>query len=376
MGGIALRPGPVGGSDLGFSDDFTAGRLSGARHQTRCASIQADRPVGQGIGLDDQRLGVRPCTIDDATEHLPGDGRTVRVARNWQLEPVRLLDARRLANAGGAGVVALPGAGEIDVALGPFDGHIGSTIAPVGYLVPHQAAGSRPIDRLGQHEGGDVAHLAVCILDMLDVVDDRVAWQAWIKFAEGAPRDLLEGQATALRGRQRAGLIDHDSGDACLGRTGQQVHAQQGDQGRTGRAPARSGRSGRSGRSCAGRARQGAGEVRLCHGPLSLLRGSVPHRRRHYAFERCAQSNPRAAGGHHAMSPGDQIAIFMRRATSLYFAVSLAIRVLIACGPMGGISRDMPASLSLTSGRLRISPISLARRVNTACGVPEGAAMP
>jgi hypothetical protein len=142
-----------------------------------------------------------------------------RAARHRQLQPLHAGHRGRHAVRRGARVVALPGAGQQDVARHAFGiGHREHAPA-VGHVVPQQPAGLFQVDRLEDHEGRQVAHLAVAVLGELDVLDDPVARQRRVELAEGAPGHLLVGDADPRRGGHRQHLVDHDARDARLRRS-------------------------------------------------------------------------------------------------------------------------------------------------------------
>lgn len=70
---IATRPGPISRGDLTLVADFTTLIFGAARDQLRGLGIEADRQVGNRIGLHNQGLRRGSCAIDDPAQNLASD---------------------------------------------------------------------------------------------------------------------------------------------------------------------------------------------------------------------------------------------------------------------------------------------------------------
>jgi hypothetical protein len=95
--------------------------------------------------------------------------------------------------------------------------------ASVRHVVPHQAAAAGIVDRLGDDEGRDVAHLAVGVLDQINILDQRVERIGGIELTERATRDLLvlapviAGAGLAGAECRRDAIVDDNTRDTSLG---------------------------------------------------------------------------------------------------------------------------------------------------------------
>ena len=208
----AARPLPVGARNDLLVRHLAARRFAVARDEHVVGGVERRRQVGHRIALHDQALRRKPGPVDDAADHLAGDGRAVAMARDRQLEEVapgrghRRAHGRAVVGVDGR-VVALPGTGQADVAEDPLGHDEGGRAAAVRHVVPHQSARIGHVDRLGQHEARRVADLAVGTLCQADVLDDRIARIGRFELAEGAPGDLLVGDRLA-RQRDRRTVED------------------------------------------------------------------------------------------------------------------------------------------------------------------------
>ena len=174
------------------------------------------REVGNRVAHHVERLRPGPAAVDDAAEDLSG-----RAGDPGRLHP--LVAARRDRRRGrgvgghhrGAGVVALPAAGEADVALHAQVARDRDPAAAIGHVVPHQAARLRQVHRLDDEEARDVLDLPVRVsLGMREVCDLVVVPVARIELAERAPGDgLVRRLAGGLSG-ERLGAVDDDARDA------------------------------------------------------------------------------------------------------------------------------------------------------------------
>ena len=177
--------------------------------------VEARRPVGHRIAVHDHRPGVLSRRIHDPRHDPAGDGRAVRVFGDRH-DDVVIVRPR----SGGARSVALPAAGEADVAIGAFDRHDGEPAGTVRYVVPHQVARFRHVHRLHDLERGGIFHHAARVTRcQLDVLNDGVAAVLGIEFAKrlAGERLVLAGIAEAGAVESRRGfLLDDDAGNPRL----------------------------------------------------------------------------------------------------------------------------------------------------------------
>src|SRR5258708_36821254 len=85
------------------------------------------------------------------SHHHAGDRRPVPISRDRHHRPVVDVAGSRLVGRV-AGVVALPPAAQADVAVDPAGRGERDPAAPVRYVLPHQVAALRHVDRPGQPE--------------------------------------------------------------------------------------------------------------------------------------------------------------------------------------------------------------------------------
>ncbi len=215
---ITACPGPVAGRNGLLADHLTGHGLAGAGGQLGLGRVQAQRFVGHRVGLHHQGLRGGASPVDDAREHLARHARAVGVARHRHLKKLHARHRSLGPHGGGAGVVALPGTGQVDIPEGALLRRKGRQPAAVGHVVPHQSAGLLQIDGLVDQERGDVAHLAVGVFGQFNVLNDGVTGQLGVEFAKGAACNLLVGDAVgaAGHGRHGQGFVDDDAAHAGL----------------------------------------------------------------------------------------------------------------------------------------------------------------
>ncbi|HEX8883525.1 MAG TPA: hypothetical protein VF797_03450 [Noviherbaspirillum sp.] len=126
-----------------------------------------------------------------------------------------------LPHRGIARAIALPGAGQADVALVALCHHNQRGASAVGHVMPEQAACLVHVLWPGQHEAGGVPDLAVLVLAEFDILNQRVQRVARIQFAECPSRQLFVFDGLPGGTGQRLLLIDHDAGHPRLYGCGQ-----------------------------------------------------------------------------------------------------------------------------------------------------------
>ncbi len=196
-------------------------------HQGAGVAVHVGRKIRNRVAHHVERRRIQSAAVDDAAEHRAGDARQhrrhhvmVRERRCRCAGGSRHIGrqaghARR--HGGGAGVVALPAAQQVQVTRGEQIGVERHVAAAVGHVVPHQAARVGHVHRLADAKARDVLDVATRIAwRETEVGDFLVVAIARIQFAEGAAGQFLVGLGGVGGVGQRGGRVDDDARHARL----------------------------------------------------------------------------------------------------------------------------------------------------------------